>query len=145
MKPIRFYVKTYRGKKAYKKYDVDKSILICKSPQGMLYKKRTRTLEFFLYHPEGKTNKDKITMNVPWDEAAKICYQYGTKEDYTLYFTMRKKSTSVKHAPHTSVTLDSRSRIMAQRGASRRNMNVTEFIRFLIQKYDDYSHPCSPT
>ena len=140
MPKITFEVKSYRGKKSQKIYNLDTAILICKTPEGILYKKKAGTLEFFLYHPQEKKNKDKITMNVPWDKAANLCRSYAPRDVYENLFTLRNKSTNKHSGPHQCVVLDDRTRVMAMRNASMRGMNVTQFIRYLIQNYDDYHY-----
>ena len=125
------------GKQIFKQYDTDKSLFICHTPDGDLYKKKVR-LEYFIYNSSGKTLDEKIKRDILWKDAEKLCRQYGTKETYDQLFTIRKKSTNAHTGPHSTINLDDRTRIMAHRAACNLGMNLTEFVRFLIQKWDDY-------
>ena len=137
MPRLRFRKRLPNGKQANKVYDTDKSVLICQTPKGYLYKKKNY-LEFYLYRPNGKTFDEKITRDLPWEEAGQLCHQFGTKQMYDALFTVRKKSTNSRTGPHRTIILDDRTRIMAMRQAYRLHMSLTEFVRFLIQKWDDY-------
>ena len=120
-------------------YDTDTSMLLCQTPKGKLYKKQKST-EFFLYHPVG-SKKDiatDITRDLSWEEARQLTHDYGTKDVYNQIFTVWKKSTNSHTGPHSYVTLDDRTRTMAIRHAHKLNTSVTQFVRMLIQKWDDY-------
>ena len=120
-----------------RQYDPDKAIFICHTPDGDLYKKKN-FLEFYLYHPNGKTNKEKITMDLPWETARQYTLKYGTKDMHDKLFTVWKKSTNSHTGPHSTINLDDRTRTMALRQAYKLHMSLAEFVRMLIQKYDDY-------
>lgn len=137
MPRFRFRQRLPNGKQANRVYDTDKSMLICQTPKGYLYKKKSH-LEFFLYRSSGKTFDEKITRELPWEEASKLCREYAPKEVYDSLFTVLKKSTNARTGPHRMITLDDRTRVMAMRQAYKLHMSLTDFVRFLIQKWDDY-------
>ena len=127
------------GKQVYRTYDTDKNDLICQTPRGKLLKKK-KTMEFYLYHPAGpKKNFDAdITRDLPWVEASKLAEQYAPKETYDKIFRVWKKSTNTHTGPHSDVHLDDRTRTIAMRHAHKLNTSVTQFVRMLIQKWEDY-------
>ena len=118
-----------------KRYNPDKSIRICETPNGILYRKKSGSTEFYLYNSTGKTNAEKIT-SVPWPDANNLVKTYGTKEQWMDYFTTYGKDTNPHKSGSSVVRLDSYHRIKAQRNADRRGMNMTEYIKFLIDKDD---------
>ena len=126
-------------KKVYRTYDTDKSQFICQTPKGKLYKKKV-FMEFYLYHPVGtkKSIDTDITRDVPWVEADRLAREYAPKDLYDKIFRVWKKSTNSHTGPHSYVILDDRTRTMAMRHAHKLNTSVTQFVRMLIQKWDDY-------
>ena len=119
-----------------KRYNPDKSIHICNTPNGILYRKKSGSTEFYLYNPGGKTNAEKIT-SLSWADANNTVKTYGSRELWMKYFTAMDKSTNNNDGGSTQVRLDSYHRIKAQRNADRRGMNLTEYIKWLITKDDD--------
>lgn len=126
------------GKKIYRVYDTDKSMFICNTPKGTLYKKKSY-LEFWLYHPKKNKKIDEdITRELSWEDARKLTLEYGSRDIYNKLFTVWKKSTNSRTGPHGTINLDDRTRTMALRCAYKLHMSLAEFVRMLIQKWDDY-------
>ena len=123
-----------------KYYNLERSELICKTPDGILYRKFGPGRAFFLYNQNGKVNKEKF-IDVSWAEANNIVKTYGTREQHLDIFTAYSASTDWHDGKSTSLRLDEYHRIKAQRNADRRKMNLTQYIKFLIDK-DDESQNC---
>lgn len=137
--PKYWYRKRINGKQIFRTYDPDKSMFICQTPKGKLYKKKN-FMEFYLYHPAGPKRclETDITRDVPWVEAEKLAHENAPKDVHDKIFRVWKKSTNSHTGPHSTVILDDRTRTMAMRHAHKLNTSVTQFVRMLIQKWDDY-------
>ena len=116
-----------------KVYNPEKSILICNSPKGTLYKKKTRALEYYLYR---KTSGEPEITSLSWVDAKEICRTYGTRDTFNEFFTVRGKDTNPKKGK-SPVYLDSLHRMKAIRNASMLNMNVTQYVKYLIDMHDN--------
>ena len=117
-----------------KEYNPDASELICKTPEGLLYRKKKRTKEFYLYNPAGETNAQKIT-SLPWPDANNLVKTYGTREQWMEMFTTYGKSTGAT-GNNRQVTLDDYHYIKVIRNADRLKLSVKEYICRLIDKDD---------
>ena len=123
-------------KKCYRKaYDPDKAKFICQTPQGKLYKK-PRKCCFYLFNPQGKTKHDKIK-EVSYLEAKELIRANGTREQYCEYFSVYDANGKFKTGKTGHITLDETHRIKAIRNASALSMGISEFICYIIDKYDD--------
>ena len=117
-----------------KEYNPVASQFICETPSGILYRKQKRTKEFYLYNPDGKTNKEKIT-SVPWPDANNLVKTYGSREQWMEMFTTWGKSTGAT-GNNRQVTLDDYHYLKAVRNADRLHLSVKEYICRLIDKDD---------
>ena len=125
-----------------KHYNPEKSTLICRTPHGILYRKRGASTEFYLYNPEGKTNKEKIT-SVSWADANNLVKTYGSRELWLKYFTTYGTSTNPNDGNYVDVRLSAYYAIKARRNADLKHMNITKYICSLIDKDDsgnNYAH-----
>lgn len=118
-----------------KTYNPDTSILICETPQGKLFKKKGSSFGFFLYNPEGETVAKKITP-LTWADANNIVKTYAPRDVHLKYFSTVDKETDQNKGKKTGYFLDEYHRIKAQRNAEAHRMNVTQYIKFLIDKDD---------
>ena len=119
-----------KGKWVQKVFDTDKSVFICHSPQGDLYKKKTVN-EYFTW----KRGEDKPVI-VSWAEANNLVRNYGTREQHLELFTLYKTSTNEHDGKYTSINLDSYHKVKAERNASRLGLNLTTYIKRLIDQDD---------
>ena len=117
-----------------KEYNPEASQFICETPSGILYRKQKRTKEFYLYNPDGKTNKEKIT-SVPWPDANNLVKTYGTRQQWMELFTTFGKSTGVA-INENRVSIDDYHYLKAIRNADRLHLSVKEYICRLIDKDD---------
>jgi len=117
-----------------KHYNPEKSDLICKTPDGILYQKRGRGKEFYLYNEKGKTNKEKVTP-VSWSEANNLTKTYGTREQHLEMFTLYKSKEGSKTG--ATLRLDEYHRIKMIRNADRLGLTMTEYIYRLIDRDDN--------
>ena len=118
-----------------RKYNPDKSTFICNTPTGVLYQKKGKSQEYFLYNSSGKTNKEKI-IPITWPEASDLVQKYGSREVYISQFTTYSASKTATPTKRRSVYLDDYHYIKAQRNALRMNLSVKEYICRLIEKDD---------
>ena len=124
-------------------YDTDKATFICNVPGGRLLKK-PRKLNFYIYNPQGKTNQEKI-QEVTYDQAKELIRTHGTMEQYRKYFTVLRPDGSFSKA-RTHITVDEYHRVKLLRNASILNMTMSQFVQYLIDKYDsnrNFSNPSS--
>jgi len=119
-----------------KKYNNEKSELLCTTPDGTLFRKTGANREFYLYNSRGKTNKEKYTP-ISWSEASNYTKTYGTKEQWIKMFTAMDKSTNPNSGGKSPVYLDSYHRIKAQRNADRLGLSMTEYVKRLIDRDDN--------
>lgn len=125
-----------------KHYNPDKSEKICDTPHGTLFRKRGRGNEFYLYNSGGSTAKEKITV-VSWADANNLTKTYGSRDLWIKYFTTYGKETNPREGGSTAFSLDAYYKVKAQRNASIKGMNMTEYIKYLIDKDDannNYAH-----
>lgn len=118
-----------------KEYNPEKAMMICSTPTGTLYRKTGRSKEFFLYNPNGKTSKEKIT-SVSWPDANNLVKTYGTRDQWMELFTTYGKSTGATGNTNR-VSLDDYHYLKAIRNADRLNLSVKEYICRLIDKDDN--------
>lgn len=119
-------------------YDTDKSKFICNTPFGVLYQKRGQSIQFWLYHSRAKTKKEMVE-EVTWHDASNLVREFGTRDQYHELFLARKQSKSPEDG-FSHVRLPYFYRMKAQRNASRRKMNVTQYVKFLIDKDDSQNN-----
>jgi len=127
--------KDENGKVHYRtnRFDTEKSDYICNTPNGRLYRKRGRKPCYYLFHERAETERDHITV-VSWKEANQLCRTYGTKLLHQKYFTINGKTDHVDKT--RNLRLSQRDWVKVDRNADFLKMNATEFIRYLINKYD---------
>ena len=132
-----------RGVRANGKwYNPDKSILICETPKGTLYKKKSgKGAGFFLFNKDGETNNKKFT-DVSWAEANNMTKTYGTREMVDKYFSLFEKSTNPRSGKYTSINLDEYHALKVLRNAEAHNMSMTTYIKYLIDKEDEQNNYC---
>ena len=124
------------NKKSYRRvYDPDRAKFICQTPKGRLYKK-PRKCCFYLYNPQGKTKYEKIT-EVPYLEAKELIRVHGTREQYCEYFSILDAQGNYKTHKSGLIKIDETHRIKLIRNASAMSMGMSEFVCYLIDKYDD--------
>lgn len=127
--------KDENGKWHYKfhRFDTEKSDYICNTPNGRLYRKRGRKPCYYLFHERAETQREHITV-VSWKEANQLCRTYGTKLLHQQFFSVKGKSDHIDTKRH--VRLTPKEWVKVDRNADFLKMNATEFIRYLINKYD---------
>ena len=124
-----------------KKYNIPKSILICETPQGTLYKKNGRGRDFFLYNKDGKVNREKF-IDVTWAEANNLTRTYGTREMQEKYFTLYEKSDTTHKGSTATIRLDEYHAVKAFRNAQIKGMPMSTYIKMLIDKDDEMNNYC---
>ena len=122
-------------------YNPDKSTLICETPKGKLFRKKGSSIEFFLYNPDGETARQKFK-SVPWADANNLVKTYATRDVHLKYFSTTDKATDMHKGGATAVYLDAYHRIKAQRNAEAHHMNVTQYIKYLIDRDDKNNNYC---
>ena len=133
----KFDINTYDkdlGHGVVRHYDTDKSTVVCSVPNGKLMKKPRKTA-FYIYNAQGKTNQEKIR-EVTYNEAKELIRVHGTMEQYRKYFTVLRADGTFSKA-RTHITVDEYHRIKLIRNAEILNMSMTQFVEFLIDRYDD--------
>ena len=117
-------------------YNTDTAAFICQTPRGKVYKK-PRKCNFYLYNPQGQTNKEKIT-ELPYNEAKELIRQYGTKEQFCEYFSVLNADGSFKSTDKKAfIYIDPIHRVKLFRTASLLSMTPSQCVQYLIDKYDD--------
>lgn len=116
-------------------YNTDASTFICSVPNGRLFKK-PRKCNFFIYNPRGKTNSEQIR-EVPYLEAKELIKTHGTREQYCKYFSILNADGSYKKKGGTRINIDEFHRVKLFRNASLLGMDMSEFVEYLIDKYDN--------
>ena len=122
-------------------YNIGKSILVCETPRGKLYKKTGRGVDFFLYDKDGETNAKKY-IDVSWADANNLTKTYGSREMQDKYFSLFEKSTDQNNGRYTSINLDEYHSLKAFRNAQAHNMSMTTYIKYLIDKEDEQNNYC---
>ena len=132
-----------RGVRANGKwYNPDKSILICETPKGTLYKKKSgKNTGFFLFDENGETNAKKY-IEVSWADANNLTKTYGSREMQDKYFSLFEKSTDQNKGKSTSINIDEYHSLKAFRNAQAHNMSMTTYIKYLIDKEDEQNNYC---
>lgn len=121
------------GKMRTKRYNTDTAELLCNTPKGKLFLRRGRNFEIFLYDQNQKKTRDKITV-VTWDEAKELVRTYGTRDMFHKYFAV-VDSDAVLH-----FFLKGRYAVKTRRNAMKKNMNATQFVKWLVDKYDKHRY-----
>ena len=125
-----------KGRIGTKNYNTDTSDKVCNTPRGVLYHKRSRSQEFFLFKSDGATTRERF-IDVTWPEANDLVKQYGSREQHIELFTIVGASKTASSTGHrTRVNLDDYHYIKATRNASRLGISVGDYIRRLIDKDD---------
>ena len=122
-------------------YDTDKSTVVCSVPNGKLMKKPRKTA-FFIYNAQGKTNQEKIR-ELSYDEAKDMIRTWGTMEQYRKYFTVLRPDGTFDDRK-THIMLDEYHRIKLIRNAAILNMSMSQFVEYLIDRYDDNRNHNNP-
>jgi len=115
-------------------YNPDKSTLVCETPQGTLYRKRGASTEFYLFHAEGETARQKITP-LTWADANNLVKTYAPREVHLKYFSTLNKETD-HNKKGQSFSIDEYHVMKLQRNADAHHMRMTEYIKYLIDKDD---------
>lgn len=123
------------GKWKGKVFDTDKSIFVCHTPQGDLYKKKFYN-EFFTWK-----NGDEKPIVVSWADANELVRVHGTREQHLNMFTTYGASTSATKNT-MQIELDEYHAIKAKRNASRLNLTVRKYVCRLIDKDDANNNYC---
>ena len=118
------------------RFNNDKSELICTTPEGTLFRKKSNSRKFYLYNSHGKTNKEKYT-EITWSEASNLVRTYGTSEQWMNLFTVLDKSTKTNSGEKSPIYLDAYHRIKVQRNADRLGISMTEYVKRLIDRDDN--------
>ena len=118
-------------------YNTDAAEFICSVPNGRLYKKK-RKCTFFIYNPRGKTKREQIT-DVLYPDAKELVRTHGTKEQFCKFFSVLNPDGSYKTGK-THIDIDEVHRVKLIRNASLTGMGMSEFVAYLIDKYDDNGH-----
>jgi len=124
----------------HKRYNSDTATKICETPHGTLYRKQRKSQEFFLYHPQGKTPREKIT-SVQWADANALVKTYGTRDQWMELFTTFKAETGANEQCRR-MYFDPYHYVKAARNADRLGLSVKQYIDRLIDK-DDANNNCS--
>ena len=112
-------------------YDTDKSVFLCPTPQGNLYKKKT-SAEFYTWK-----NESENPVTVSWADANNLVKTYGPRDLHLKMFTAYQASTNSEDGGTLGITIDAYHKIKAQRNAAAHNISVREYICRLIDKDDD--------
>ena len=123
-------------KRKQKVFDTDKSIYLCNTPDGKLYRKKNK-VEFFIW--KDGTNNPYI---VSWADANNYVKTYGTREQYIQLFTAFDKSTTWNKGKGTNINIDAYHRIKVERNAERLHLSMQAYIYRLIDRDDDNHNYC---
>ena len=124
-----------------KMYNVEKSIYLCDTPQGTLYKKKGRATDFYLYNPDGKTNREKYVI-VSWADANNLTKTYGDRDVHLQWFSTVDKSTDPSKTGNSVIRLDDYHRMKVMRNADKLGISMREYVMRLIDKDDEQNNYC---
>lgn len=123
-----------------KHYIPSKSLIICETPNGTLYRKKSGSTEFYLFRAEGETARQKITP-LTWAEANNLTKTYAPREVHLKYFSTYGKETDQNKDSQT-FSIDRYHVIKLQRNADAHHMRMTEYIKYLIDRDDKNNNYC---
>ena len=90
-----------------------------------------------MYNADGKTKREKIT-DITWADANNLVKTHVTTEVHLKYFsTYQNEVTSTSGA---NFRLDDEHRVREFRNAQKLNMNITAYIKYLIDKDDEQNN-----
>ena len=115
-------------------YCNETSELICDTPQGVLYRKKGRSKDFYLYNSKGRLNREKY-IRISWPDANNLVKTYGSRDQWAEMFTTWGKSTGGDNSS-SCVHIDDYHYLKAIRNADRLHLSVKEYICRLIDKDD---------
>lgn len=131
------YYQDEKDKKWKRKiYDTEKSMFICHTPQGDLYKKRGSSQSFYVWGTDG------VPQDITWADANNLTKTFGDRDTHLKLFTTLRASTDQRDGNTTQVRIDSYHRIKAWRNAERLNLSLQGYIYRLIDRDDDNHNYC---